>query len=181
MPGEEPAHHRADIREDADDPDAGEVEVGRPDVAATDVNRRRRHKGDRGDAKHGLVEVGRNSLVFSHTAPNTTRIQAPSSDNAGMPGSRPPNGSLAEPPLRVESREELVYLLGEACELEHGLLCEDLYAQFSLKRTVEEGLTQEQLARLQAWVTTVIDVVQQEMLQSALVTHVPTERGASRH
>src|SRR2546426_12648059 len=75
MPGEEPAHHRADIREDADDPDAGEVEVGRADVAAADVDRRRRHKGDRGDAKHGLMEVGRNSLVFSHTAPNTTRVE----------------------------------------------------------------------------------------------------------
>src|SRR5439155_25553232 len=74
MPGEEPADHGADIREDADDPDAGEVEMGRTDIAAADVDRRRRHKGDRGDAKHGLVEVGRNSLVFSHTAPNTTGI-----------------------------------------------------------------------------------------------------------
>jgi hypothetical protein len=27
----------------------------------------------------------------------------------------------AEPPLQVESREELVYHLGEACEIEHGL------------------------------------------------------------
>jgi hypothetical protein len=25
-----------------------------------------------------------------------------------------------EPPLQVASREELVYLLGEACEIEHG-------------------------------------------------------------
>jgi hypothetical protein len=32
----------------------------------------------------------------------------------------------------VGSREELVYLLGEACEIEHGLMCEHLYAQFSL-------------------------------------------------
>ena len=38
-----------------------------------------------------------------------------------------------EPPLQVGSREELVYLLGEACEIEHGLMCEYLYAQFSLK------------------------------------------------
>jgi hypothetical protein len=30
----------------------------------------------------------------------------------------------AEPPLQVESREELVYLLGEACELEHSLMCD---------------------------------------------------------
>ena len=29
----------------------------------------------------------------------------------------------AEPPLQVESREELAYLLGEACEIEHGLMC----------------------------------------------------------
>ena len=46
----------------------------------------------------------------------------------------------AELPLQVESPEELVYLLGEACEIEHGLMCEYLYAQFSLKRTAGEGL-----------------------------------------
>jgi hypothetical protein len=36
-----------------------------------------------------------------------------------------------EPVLKVESREELVYLLGQACEIEHALMCEYLYAQFS--------------------------------------------------
>ena len=39
-----------------------------------------------------------------------------------------------EPPLRVESREELVWLLVQASELEHGLMCEYLFAQFTLKR-----------------------------------------------
>src|SRR5215475_2957536 len=57
---------------------------------------------------------------------------------------RPP----AEPVLRVESREELVFLLGQACEIEHGLMCEYLYAQFSLKRGLDEGLTEAQLARV---------------------------------
>ena len=55
-----------------------------------------------------------------------------------MPGnaaSDPP----AEPVLKVESREELVYLLGQACEIEQGLMCEYLYAQFSLKRGLDEG------------------------------------------
>src|SRR6266550_3345716 len=155
--------------------------MGRSDIAAAHVDRRRRHKGDRGDAKHGLVEVGRNSLVFSHTAPNTTCIQAPSSDNVRMPASRPPNGSLAEPPLRVESREELVYLLGEACELEHGLLCEYLYAQFSLKRSIEEGVTVGQLARIQAWELTLIDVIKQEMLHLALATNILSALGAAPH
>jgi ferritin-like protein len=40
-----------------------------------------------------------------------------------------------------------VYLLGQACEIEHGLMCEYLYAQFSLKRGLDEGLSPAQLAR----------------------------------
>jgi hypothetical protein len=98
-----------------------------------------------------------------------------------MPDSWQPNGSIKEPPLRVESREELVYLLGEACELEHGLLCEYLYAQFSLKRSVEEGITAEQLARVQAWELTLIDVIKQEMLHLALATNILSALGAAPH
>jgi hypothetical protein len=63
----------------------------------------------------------------------------------------------AEPALKVENREELVYLLGDACEVEHGLMCEYLHAQFSLKRGVEEGLTGEQLARVQLLEATLTD------------------------
>jgi hypothetical protein len=98
-----------------------------------------------------------------------------------MTVSRRPNGPALEPPLRVESREELVYLLGEACELEHGLLCEYMYAQFSLKRGIDEGVSPEQLARLQAWETTIIDVVKQEMLHLALATNILTAIGAAPH
>jgi hypothetical protein len=47
---------------------------------------------------------------------------------------------LVKPVLTVDTREELVYLLGQACEIEHGLMCEYLYAQFSLKRGPDEGL-----------------------------------------
>ena len=100
---------------------------------------------------------------------------------APMATRRPPNGQAPEPPLRVESREELVYLLGEACELEHGLLCEYLYAQFSLKRSVAEGITREQLARIQAWEATLIDVIKQEMLHLALATNILTAIGAAPH
>jgi len=83
--------------------------------------------------------------------------------------------------LQVESREELVYLLGEACEIEHGLMCEYLYAPFSLKRTLGEGLTPEQLARVQAWEATLIDVIKQEMLHLALATNILTAVGAAPH
>jgi hypothetical protein len=98
-----------------------------------------------------------------------------------MATQRGPNGQAAEPPLRVESREELVYLLGEASELEHGLLCEYLYAQFSLKRGIDEGVTPEQLARIHAWESTIIDITKQEMLHLALATNILTAIGAAPH
>jgi ferritin-like protein len=81
---------------------------------------------------------------------------------------------VAEPALRVDTREELVYLLGQACEIEHGLMCEYLYAQFSLKRGPDEGLTDGQLARVQAWEAALITVIKQEMLHLALATNILT-------
>src|ERR1700758_641583 len=91
------------------------------------------------------------------------------------------NDPLAEPALRVDTREELVYLLGQACEIEHGLMCEYLYAQFSLKRGPDEGLTEGQLARVQAWEKTLITVIKQEMLHLALATNILTAVGAAPH
>jgi hypothetical protein len=86
-----------------------------------------------------------------------------------------------EPPLRVESREELVWLLAQACELEHGLMCEYLFAQFTLKRSQEEGLSTEQLAKVAAWETVIVDVTKQEMLHLALATNLLTAIGAAPH
>jgi hypothetical protein len=86
-----------------------------------------------------------------------------------------------ELPLRVERREELVWLLAQACELEHGLMCEYLFAQFTLKRTQEEGLSAEQLAKVAAWETVIIDVTKQEMLHLALAINLLTAIGAAPH
>lgn len=88
---------------------------------------------------------------------------------------------LAEPVLNVDSREELVYLLGQACEIEHGLMCEYMYAQFSLKRGLDEGLTPDQLTRVQAWEAALIAVIKQEMLHLALATNILTAIGAAPH
>jgi Ferritin-like len=86
-----------------------------------------------------------------------------------------------EPPLRVEHREELVWLLAQAAELEHGLMCEYLFAQFSLKRSPDEGLSGERLATVAAWERVLIDVIKQEMLHLALTTNLLTAIGAAPH
>ena len=88
---------------------------------------------------------------------------------------------MVEPPLRVESREELVWLLTQACELEHGLMCEYMFAQFTLKRTKAEGLSAEQQARVAAWEAVIVDVTKQEMLHLALAINLLTAIGAAPH
>lgn len=83
--------------------------------------------------------------------------------------------------LRIESREQLLYLLTQACELEHGLMCEYLFAQFTLKRSPDEGVTAEQLERIRAWEKAIEGVAVQEMLHLALATNLLTAIGAPPH
>ena len=54
-------------------------------------------------------------------------------------------GGLAPPeaPFVIEHREALIYMLCEAAELEHGIMCQYLFAAFSLKQDDGEGLTED--------------------------------------
>ena len=51
----------------------------------------------------------------------------------------------------IEIRELLVFLLYEASELEHMVMLAYLFAAFSLKTDVSEGLTEEQLEAVKRW------------------------------
>jgi hypothetical protein len=86
-----------------------------------------------------------------------------------------------EHPLGVEHRDQLIFLLREAAELEHGIMCQYLFAAFSLKQSVAEGLTAEQLEAIQRWRRVVLDVARQEMLHLALVQNLLTSIGAAPH
>jgi Ferritin-like len=77
-----------------------------------------------------------------------------------------------ENPIVVENREELFFLLSEAAQLEHMIMCQYLFATFSLKRDTSEGLTQAQLEAIKRWERIVLDVAVQEMLHLALVNNL---------
>ncbi|MGE5291312.1 MAG: CDGSH iron-sulfur domain-containing protein [Micromonosporaceae bacterium] len=55
-----------------------------------------------------------------------------------------------EAPVVIEHREALIYMLCEAAELEHGIMCQYLFAAFSLKQEAGEGLSEE-LAAVRRW------------------------------
>jgi len=79
---------------------------------------------------------------------------------------------LSEPKLVVEHREALWFLLAEASQLEHALMCEYLFAAFSLKRDEREGLTAEQAEAVARWRKMVLGVAVQEMLHLALASNL---------
>src|SRR6266567_3030632 len=84
-----------------------------------------------------------------------------------------------ENPIVIEDREELIFILSEAAALEHMIMCQYLYAAFSLKRDVSEGITAEQLEAIKRWERVVSHVATQEMLHLALVNNLLSAIGAS--
>ncbi len=83
-------------------------------------------------------------------------------------------------PIVIESREELIYLLTEAAEIEHGLMCCYLFAAYSL-RTKDEALDVETRAMLGRWRTAIIDIAKDEMTHLVLVSNLLSAVGSAPH
>lgn len=63
----------------------------------------------------------------------------------------------------IDSKEKLVAALQEAVTVEHGLLCQYLFAAFSLKQRQDEGVTPLQLEQIREWKAMILKVARQEM------------------
>ena len=83
------------------------------------------------------------------------------------------------PAVRIENRSQLIYLLTEAAEIEHNVLCCYLFAQFSMKDDPSEGLTAPQLETVQRWRGTIGEIVVQEMLHLATACNLLTAVGGA--
>jgi len=83
--------------------------------------------------------------------------------------------------LAVNDREELIYLLTEAAEFEHAVMCSYLYAQWSLKREESEGITSDEKQTIDGWRNQIRSVALEEMLHLALVNNLLASIGAAPH
>ena len=79
----------------------------------------------------------------------------------------------------VGDRKELTYVLCQGAELEHGLLCEYLYAAFSLKSAPGPGLAGDQLEAVERWRGVVLAIAREEMLHWAVVQNLLTAVGSA--
>ena len=81
--------------------------------------------------------------------------------------------------LIVEGREELLYLLGEAAEVEHAACCIYLYAAFTLRAEPGDGLTAAQVPAVAGWKRAINRIALQEMIHLALVNNLLAALGGA--
>ena len=82
----------------------------------------------------------------------------------------------------VDTREELLYLLTRASELEHDLACSYLYAGYSIKTRVDEGgITSTELETIRGWKRKIASVAVEEMLHLGQVSNILTAVGGAPH
>jgi CDGSH-type Zn-finger protein/truncated hemoglobin YjbI len=108
---------------------------------------------------------------------------SPSADQGPLAQVIATRGGKASPeaPLVIEHREALIYMLCQAAELEHGIMCQYLFAAFSLKQRADEGLSDDELEAVSRWRTLILHVATQEMLHLALVHNLLSAIGAAPH
>src|SRR3979411_2683929 len=73
---------------------------------------------------------------------------------------------------RVVTRERALHALYEAAELEHNLMCTYLYAAFSLKDGVAEGLAPDEAEAVSRWRHKLIRVAVEEMQHLAAAWNI---------
>ena len=81
--------------------------------------------------------------------------------------------------VNIENRAQLIYLLTEAAELEHLVLCSYLFAAFTMKNDASEGISQEQLQISKRWRSTIHEIALQEMLHLASACNLLTAVGGA--
>ena len=96
-------------------------------------------------------------------------------------GEREAQPTLMPPVPRSHTREQVIHLLTEAAELEHNILCSYLYAAFSLKRGMEEGLSERQAVAVAQWRHVILKVAVEEMGHLAIVNNLLVAIGGAPH
>lgn len=81
----------------------------------------------------------------------------------------------------ITTREELIFALSWAAEIEHGLTCIYLFSAFTMKRFLEEGIDELQQDQLRNWQGVILAVAMQEMEHLGYVCNLLNAVGGAQH
>jgi hypothetical protein len=83
--------------------------------------------------------------------------------------------------VRIENRSQLVYLLSQAAELEHAILCCYLFTAFSMKKDASEALPPEHIETVRRWHQDINAIAVEEMIHFATACNLLTAIGGRAH
>lgn len=81
--------------------------------------------------------------------------------------------------IELTTREDLINTLHLAAELEHNLMCQYLFAAYSMKRATSEGLDEVQLEKTRGWGAMMTLVARQEMEHMGLALNLLSAIGGT--
>lgn len=81
----------------------------------------------------------------------------------------------------ADLRAVLADKLTIAAEIEHGVLCQYLFAALSLKKNPDEGVGWVQLERMRAWEASILKIARQEMEHLGIVCNLLSALGGAPH
>lgn len=82
---------------------------------------------------------------------------------------------------QLHTRDDLLYALTLAAELEHSLSCQYLYAAYALRTRPADDLTWPQVAMIADWKKTLLEIARQEMEHLGLANNLLTAIGGAPH
>ena len=87
-----------------------------------------------------------------------------------------PETAVAEPAIRIESREQLLYLLAEAAEIEHNLMCCYLFicSRPLALRAAQRKVLVKVSSAIRSWRQAIMAVAIEEMTHLSLVANLTT-------
>lgn len=81
----------------------------------------------------------------------------------------------------IDSREELIYALQEAAELEHGLMFQYLFSGLTMKKRLDEGITGSQQELVRKWEGKILTVAHEEMAPLGTACNLLSAIGGAPH
>jgi hypothetical protein len=81
--------------------------------------------------------------------------------------------------VAIDTREELVDALTEAAELEHGVLVQYLFAAYSMKKRLDEGISARAQEAIRSWEGVITGVAREEMAHLGTVCNLLSAIGGA--
>lgn len=81
----------------------------------------------------------------------------------------------------IDTRQEVIYALNEAAEIERGFMIQYIFAAMSMKKYINEKITREQQELIRKWESDILSVAREEMAHLGTVCNLLSAAGGAPH